>query len=228
MGAGPERIDSGQLIELLGMIRGSRLVTITAETVPVMRQRSAAGAWCPWFDQSSKPGQPSGRRFSIRKRSAFSAVAVGKRRPGGPTAYELAVNRKRARDWSHLGADGTPEYFDTGSRAWGKRRRGCPLVDYRGRLYLDVQKLRLLSSRFVDSSTGQTVQAAELAPWMSTRPESGVRWRDYRLSGVRSVSVDGRAFELVRGQRIGAAAESWSDRTKRRRALRRPAKIKGG
>jgi len=201
--AGPERIDSSQLIELLSMIRGCRRMTITAETVPVLRQRSAAGVLCPWFDVDSKAGQPAGRRFFVRKLSAFSSAAVGKRR------------RSRA------------EYFDSGSRTWGKRRRGCPLVDYRGRVFLDVQKLRVLSSRFYDVATGQTVTRAELDPWLSERADSGVKWRDYRLDRVRSVVMNGRAFELVRGQRMKTAAESPASQTERRRALRRPARVRG-
>ena len=155
METGPERINSGQLVELLGMIRGARLV-------PVLRQRSRDGVLCPWFDTDSKPGQSAGRRFSVRKIAAFSAAAVGQRRRGR-----------------------LPE---TSARTWGKRRSGCPLVDYAGRLYLDVQKLRVLSCRFYDVTTGKTLTAPQLAPWITERAAGDVKWRDYLLERVRTVS----------------------------------------
>jgi hypothetical protein len=225
----PELVSPGQLVQLLSMIRGCRIVTVTAETVPPLNQRAEDGALCPWFDPSVPVDAVAGRRFRVRKRSVFSCGAVGKRRPGGLGAYASAVNRRRSAEWAELGELSAAAVFETAGRTWGRRRRGAPLVDYRGQIYLDIQRFRLLSVSYFDALSGSPILAADLQPWLRVRADvSGrqllsrpVAWRDYRFDGLRLLTMDGQAFAVRRQRRrMAAAAESRASQIVRRRGLR--------
>lgn len=233
MRAEPERITVEQLLSLLGHIRGCRISVIHAETIPRLRQRLSRDGptLCPWFDPDTSPRDPDSIRWQIRKRTTFSVAMVGHRKPRSSSPYESAVNSRRASEWQPLGTDGTPVYFESSGRKWGRRRKSAPLVDYQGRVYLDVQRLRVLSYSYVDTRDGRSVTQSQLAPWLIGRSTESQRqqttqsviWRDYRIDRIRRVTgLNGRTYEIAHHARMKPHHETRQQQIARRREARKP------
>jgi len=117
--------------------------------------------------------------------------------------YENAVNNQRARE-------GNQEPFAAEPRKWGQRIIGCPFVEYRGELYLEVKVERSIEYQYyVD---GKPVDAAVIAPYLPKRQESGrqdverpVVLRDYKLATIEQIAIGGKLFVIERGAAASVA-----------------------
>lgn len=232
MRAEPERITVEQLLSLLGHVRGCRISIVYAETIPRLRQKLSQDDHtpCPFFNVDSTPRDTDSKRWYIRKRTTFSVALVGRRKRGQPSAYESAVNRRRAKEWKPLNDGGTLEYFTSQGRTWGKRRQSSPLVDHGGKVYLDVQRLRLLSYQYVDLRTGRTLTLPQVEPWLightpgkSQQVDNQIVWRDYRIDRIRRVTgLNGTTYDIARRCKINATRETRPQQIDRRRIDRLP------
>tara|TARA_R110002072_G_scaffold238769_3_gene396401 strand:- start:20040 stop:20792 length:753 start_codon:yes stop_codon:yes gene_type:complete len=231
--AEPQRITVEQLISLLGHIRGCRIAIVHAETIPRLRQKLSQDdrTPCPWFNTDTTARDSDSKRWHIRKRTTFSVAMIGHRKPRSPSPYEVAVNSRRAKDWQPLGDDGTPVYFESSGRAWGRRRKSAPLVDYRGQVYLDIQRLRILSYSYYDIRTGRSITQTQLEPWLIGRSSDShqqqtsqsVIWRDYRIDRIRKVTgLNGQPYEIARRSKIKVTRETRQEQIERRRKTRLP------
>ncbi len=190
MAATVERYVGVQL--LAAIVRGvhsATFATVFTETIPTLTKRGN-----PFWDRNTKT-------WSIRKR-AHTRVVIG-------GTYAGAVNTRRAKATS----DGHQEQFQSQGRSWGERlkllggahRKGkrASILSHNGRLYLDVQALQVLSSSFVGID-GEEIPRDQVTPFMRKRKssqtqqlEDEVKWRDYALTNVRQLRMQGQTFTVV-------------------------------
>ncbi len=179
------KITRDQLLVLLAMQSRSTIVSLTAETRPEMRKR----------------GNPHADAVKI---AAVSGVLGCK--------YANAVNRRRDREGRPENADGSVEQFYSTRRAWGRRVDPSPLVEHRGRFYLDLQRQRILREEF-RTPDGATVPRAKIEPFLRVRDEGRrqglkrpVVLRDFSIDSIRQLRLHGQIYDVeqeegVEGQR---------------------------
>lgn len=171
---------------LASIVRAVRQTTIAAvyvETVPDMRKRGN-----PWWHRHSKT-------WSIRKRQGVSIVLGG--------TYRGAMDASRLRLWDSGPA---PEPFVPQRRSWGRRTRAIgpgnkrsktsSIVTYEGVSYLDVQRVRGLSTPEYVDAFGHPIPTEQVTPWLKPRTKRRVEWRDYRLENVRQIRFGGTCFNV--------------------------------
>ena len=112
--------------------------------------------------------------------------------------YENAVNNQRARE---QGQDADP--FEAQPRTWGERVPGTPLVQHRGKEYVEVKVQRVLATRY-ETPEGDGIDVDLLRPFLPVEKTESRRQgvgreivlRDYGLESIRSLTTDGQPFEV--------------------------------
>lgn len=100
--------------------------------------------------------------------------------------YANAVNNAQERG-------GEERDFIPSPRKWGNRIEGTPLVEHKGKHYLELHVLRSLGTMYhVD---GKEV-TEEVRPYLQDSPSTPVVWRDYALENIKEVRMDGK---VIRG-----------------------------
>ena len=101
--------------------------------------------------------------------------------------YEKAVNRQRIRE-------GKIADFVAEPRKWGKYIGKSPVVEHKGKLYLNA---KINSSTAVYIADGKIVTEAEVYAWMGER-HSGrqhvskkIESRDFSMENIRELRMDG-------------------------------------
>lgn len=224
-----ERVSIEQLITRLSSIRGSRLVTLVTETVPTLNQKADDGSVCPWFNPQASTKAPDAARWFIRKKTVVSMSLIGSLKGESGTPYERSVNRRRCKESQDFQLSSPPQRFRSSGRHWGTRRKSAPLVDYKGRVYLDAQRTRILSFEFIDTRTGRTISQTQLKPWIpgSRNPSktqllaNEIVWRDYRIDRVRIVrTLGGVECVVARRAKISTHRETREQQLSRRKQAR--------
>lgn len=177
------------LASIIRSVSGATIAAAYVETVPDMFKRGN-----PFWDRETQTS-------AVLKRQAVSIALGG--------TYQGAVNRSRFRAWTSGPA---PEPFVPARRSWGtratslgrSRRRGqrASIVMHDGVAYLDVQRLRVLSVSYVDRY-GNEIPREAVEPWLKQRERQPVDWRDYTLSNVRQLRMNGMTYNV----RLDAVAE---------------------
>lgn len=182
-------IGLGLLASIIRAISSYKIATIFTETEPELLKTGN-----PFWD---KPNQ----RWLVKKR-AHTRIGIG-------GTYSGAVNTRRFKE-SKPGT--TPSTFESSGRRWGQRLKGlgsarrrgkrASIAEYKGRLYLDVQRLQVLSVTYVGID-GVAIPATAIAPFIRQREksetqdlENEVDWRDYALTNVRQLRMDKMIFEV--------------------------------
>jgi hypothetical protein len=88
--------------------------------------------------------------------------------------------------------------FVAGPRAWGKRRRGTPFVDYTGRVYLEVIVLKELSCSYNSITDGSEIPMSQLERFLTERESELVKIRDYSIENLHSITLQGQTYTLIR------------------------------
>lgn len=177
-------VSVSMLASIIRGVDGSTIATAYVETVPDMRKRGN-----PFWDRTTQAA-------TIFKRSAITIVIGG--------TYRGAMDRAHLRAWNSGPA---PAAFEPQRRSWGTkmtgtgnatpRRRRASIVTHKGVPYFDVQRVRVLSVSYVDRA-GNEVPLAAVNRWLKTRKRREVDWRDYRLSNVRQLRMQGNVFNVRR------------------------------
>lgn len=195
-------IDTRSLANILNSLRSSTIISIHARTVPVMRKTGN-----PWYGR-------------VVKLARLTAV-IG-------ASYESSVNRRREKEAAQAGRKSI-DYFHADKRTWGKReirkprrrqtkrdRQTAPLIQYKGRFYLNLQRQKMLHCEYRDTDTGAEIPAAEIEPWIRPRNEgkrqqlnNPVINRDYTLTNILQLRMQGKVYEIrqpeVRSQESGVS-----------------------
>lgn len=148
-------------------------VTFVSRTTPRMRKTDN-----PYWDSETK-------EWSIRKISKVLPPSLIN------FQYKNSVENQRERE---QGEDFEP--FEPEPRSWGSRVDGTPLVEHKGRYYLEV-KLEKRESRLVDLD-GNEVPWKEVEEFLysSSQPstqktEKEIKLRDFKLSSIEKINVFG-------------------------------------
>ena len=101
--------------------------------------------------------------------------------------YEKAVNRQRVRE-------GKIADFVVQPRKWGKHIGKSPVVEHKGKLYLNA---KINSSTAVYIADGKIVTEAEVYAWMGEKHsgrqhvDKAIESRDFSMENVRELRMDG-------------------------------------
>lgn len=163
-----------ELVEyLIEAPKRASFVNFVARTTPRMRKTDN-----PYWDSES-------RVWSIRKISKILPPSLIN------FQYKNSVENQRERE---QGEDFEP--FEPEPRSWGSRVEGTPLVEHKGRYYLEV-KLEERESRFVDLE-GNEIPREEIEEFLysSSQPstqktEKEIRLRDFKISSIEEINVYG-------------------------------------
>jgi hypothetical protein len=108
--------------------------------------------------------------------------------------YENSVNRQRVRE------DSVPD-FKAEERKWGKKINGTPVVEHKGKYYLEVKVERTLDSKY--ELNGQEIDSKLLAPFFYKKSvsrqevENEVVLRDFSLDNLKALKYNGELYEVV-------------------------------
>lgn len=167
-----------QLERLMRTVKAPTPIAFTALTTPKMRRRQNPFL-CPCC-----------REPVVQKRARVSAFLRA--------SYTGSVNRQRARE-------GNPRYFTSVGRTWGNREIMTPLIQYRGELYLNLKRERLLDVEYLilgEPASGEQLEQVEsllIQPASeSNRQElkKQIVTRDYRLDRVRRLSMKSHEYTI--------------------------------
>lgn len=168
------------LVSALRDRRGAFFVTLTAETDPRMR----------------KTGNPY---VGAVKRSVVNGLLNW--------IYGNAVNNQRVRENQPLDAAGEVEHFTPEPRKWGTRiiradGTVTPLVEHKGRFYLELKVERSLGYEY--RLGGTVIDPAVVEPFLPERTEGArqevdrpVILRDYSIESIQQIVLDGVVYEIV-------------------------------
>ena len=108
--------------------------------------------------------------------------------------YEKSVNRQRVRE-------NKTDDFQAKSRQWGHKVNKKPLVQHKGRYYLEIKVQRVLGTTYHDN--GSMVPNHVVEPFRReaspTRQglEKEVILRDYALENIVGVNINGEVYQVV-------------------------------
>lgn len=151
-------------IEALKSLKGSRIVTLTAETIQKVRQ-------------GTKNNPSPYRDKEVVKKAKVNGIINSR--------YANSVNNQRARE-------GNTEFFTPQPRKWGTRRKGTPFVDHKDKVYLEVKVEKVLDSEyFVDGVKVTLESVREYLPKKSQpetqETEKAVLVADYNLENIKEI-----------------------------------------
>lgn len=108
--------------------------------------------------------------------------------------YANSVNRQRIREGS------TPD-FEALPRKWGQRILGTPLVEYKGKYYLELKTIKVLNHIYSDrkSQIPNHIVEAYLSPSSVARQklDKPVILRDPAIDSIRRIVLNGVVYEVL-------------------------------
>lgn len=170
-------IKSHELVELLMNLKGSKPVTIVTETKPQMR----------------KTGNPFNEAVKVSRVNGIINWV-----------YQNSVNAQRLRENQPIDNTGEVEHFTPKPRKWGVRLtkengQVAPLVEHKGRHYLELKVERSLGHEY--QMGDRTIDPKEIAPFLPVRKEgerqmvdSPVILRDYAIESIRQITMNGETY----------------------------------
>jgi len=122
--------------------------------------------------------------------------------------YGNAVNNQRMREGQPVNEAGAVEFFKPKPRQWGQRlirQDGTitPLVEHKGRYYLELKVQRSLGHEYQCPDGPKSDE--EIHPWLIQRGPEGARQqvdnpvilRDYALDSINEIAMHGEIFAIV-------------------------------
>jgi hypothetical protein len=114
--------------------------------------------------------------------------------------YTNSVNNQRERE--DLDKD-----FEAEPRAWGTRLKGTPLVEHKGKTYIEVKVQSTESPLYV--LNGKFIPNEDIKPYIpETKSRQGVDKeiivRDYDISNIRSIKIKGQQFVVSAETKVEA------------------------
>lgn len=190
------QIDTNSLANLLRNVRAATIVGLSARTVPAMRKTDN-----PYFGR-------------VVKLTRLTAV-IG-------ANYASAVNRRRVKE-AALSGRSEVQHFEESPRTWGRharstsrttdgRRRLSPLILYRGKRYLQLQRQTVLQVEYRYAATGRPLAAEKIDPFLKANNpgrrqqlRKPVICREYTLENILQFRMKGKIYEIIPAQRRSAA-----------------------
>ena len=168
------KVSTTVMSQILREQRGAKPVTIIAETEQKVKQGT-----------KNSPSPFRGKR--VVKRSRVNGM-IG-------CIYENSVNNQRERE-------GSEKTFQVKPRVWGKRIPSTPIVEYRGKDYLEIKIENVLSTEYLVD--GKVTPQEELRDYLPSKRsnanqelEKEVLLCCYTLDNVKEITLDKAKIEIV-------------------------------
>lgn len=168
------KVTKQQLIDSLKGLKGSRLVTIVTQTQPTL------------VANHPLTGEANPYKGKVFKVATTNGVINW--------SYERSVNRQRARE-------GSEPDFEAYPRKWGERLAGTPLVEHKGKTYVELKVEKSVDYDYFDLD-GKPVDADLIKPYLrppgKSRQEVAkeVICRDYAVDSILELRVDGQQYQI--------------------------------
>lgn len=207
-----QTITRNELREQLSTRKGAAMVSIVSTTEPAWRAKlkphEVASEGDPQADQlvdaifavAGVSDIPNPYRGKVHKISHVNGVINWR--------YANAVNNQRMREEQPLDEEGNVEHFEALPRKWGQRISRedgtiTPLVEHKGRHYLELKVERSLGHEYRDDE-GNVYDDETITPWLRKRSKSSrqqtdkeIILRDYALDSINEIRMDGEVFQVV-------------------------------
>lgn len=112
-------------------------------------------------------------------------------------SYANSVNNQRARE-------GHDEHFEALPRPWGERIKGTPLVEHKGKYYLEVKIEQILDVTYARNSDWELVTYDAISMFLPDKrvneraeTEKNIYPTDYAIENIREIKIDGVVYEVV-------------------------------
>ena len=109
--------------------------------------------------------------------------------------YENSVNNQRARE-------GKEKDFNSQDRVWGTRISGTPIVEHKGKKYLEVKVEKYLDTEYYCGSS--TIDVNDIKPHMYAKKkpqnqglEKVVQLRDFNLDNIKELRYNGETYSVT-------------------------------
>lgn len=105
--------------------------------------------------------------------------------------YQNSVNSKRK-------AEGNDTEFVAGPRPWGRRIEGAPVVEHKGKHYVEVKVGSDLEDPvyLVDCEPATTEQLSQMQEFLGNRKDSEIKIRAFSLNSIIWFNYDGHAYSV--------------------------------
>jgi hypothetical protein len=173
------QITTEQLKELLLSHRGASAVSIVARTVPSM----------------FKTGNPLwGNVCKITRRNGMLGAN-----------YTRSVNRQRGREGRPTDRQGRLLLFSARPRRWGNHVGESPLIEHKGKLYLDIKVERTLELQYRTLNPDAVIARHQVEKFTAPRSTESSRQqvhrqivlRDYTLENILELRMGGEIYQVV-------------------------------
>lgn len=109
--------------------------------------------------------------------------------------YEISVNKQRIKE-------GKEPDFEALPRAWGERLRGTPLVEHKGKFYLEARMGNVRYTKFLND--GEEIEKEKVEEFLRKKSNEGARQelnspiilRDYELKSIREIKMGGMVYRI--------------------------------
>ena len=179
-----QTINVGELQSKLREVKGARAVSVVTVTVPAMNKK-VNGEINPYHGR-------------VQKRT-YRSVMIGFR-------YQNSVNNQ-------LDREGKETDFVAKPRQWGVHVDGTPLIEHKGKFYLECKVERVIGNQYyVD---GEMVEDSVVEPYITKRTPSarqaaaGVEKEviliDVALENIETITMNGDAYTITKEAAIEEA-----------------------
>jgi len=170
------------LVELLGSVKGAKIVTITTKTQPSFQRT----------DDKSNPNPFCGK--TVKDHDVWKISRVN-----GIVNWDYAKSVNRQLDREGQEAD-----FEAKPRKWGTRLSGLPFVVHVGKdgkvqLYLEMKVERSLDYHYEDGF-GNEIPKEKVSPFLRKSgpsrqgTDNEIILRDYRMDGILAIRYQGTTY----------------------------------
>lgn len=205
-------ITRDELREQLTTRKGAAMVSIVSTTEPAWRAKLKASEFTsegdPQADQlvdailavAGVTDIPNPYRGKVHKVAHVNGVINWR--------YANAVNNQRMREGQPTDDEGNVEHFEALPRKWGQRISRddgtiTPLVEHKGRHYLELKVERSLGHEYRDGE-GNVYDDETINPWLRKRSKSArqmtdkeIILRDYALDSINEIRMDGEVYQVT-------------------------------
>jgi len=105
------------------------------------------------------------------------------------SSYEKSINRI-------LEKIGEKPNFEAEPLPWGTRIDNTCLIQYNGKLYVQVNVQKDLDCAYYDDRTKKKIKLAEIVEYMQKKRPQAVKVRTYMLDNINYIKIDGRLIKI--------------------------------
>jgi len=164
-------------------LKEKKMKTITRSELVSMLENVSGNTFVN-IETETIPKTKKGCSFNLKRLSSISGC-IG-------FNYTNSVNHQRQKE-------GLSEDFKAVARVWGNRIKGTPIVEHKGKKYIEV-KVQSATSDFFSNST--RISLDKVIPWLynsETRQgvDNEVVVRDYKIENITRIKINKEEYKVI-------------------------------